>query len=179
MQTFKHENQSYPPSLSVYGKLRSSKESDLLPLLAQNDSSSPPDFIDSIMFDGGALVHLLSTTSITTFDQQYADDVFILHILKQLQRCTRVDIVLDTYTTDSIKASTREKRGIGIRQSAREFLRDETNKTELLSFLSKKVSDFDFPGGKEHLAPAYFRMAPIITCNHVITKRQTQECLYT
>ena len=91
MQTFfKHENQPYPPSISDYGKLRSTKKSDLLSLLAQNNLNSPPELFDSIVFDGGALVHLLSTT----FDQ-YANEVIIPHILKQLQRCTRVDIVWD------------------------------------------------------------------------------------
>ena len=46
----------------------------------------------------------------------YTDDVVIPHILKQLERCTRVDIVWDTYVFDSIKAPTREKRGRGIRR---------------------------------------------------------------
>ena len=86
---FQHENQSFPPSISEYGKLRFSKKSDLLPLLAQNDISSHPESFDVITFDGGALVHLLSTANITTFDQ-YADNVVIPHILMQLERCTRV-----------------------------------------------------------------------------------------
>lgn len=102
---FKHENQSFPPSISEYGKLRSSKKSDLLPLLAQNDFGNPPD----------TLRLMVAPADITTFDQ-YADDVVIPYILKQLERSTRVDVVWDTYITDSIKASTREKRGKGIRQ---------------------------------------------------------------
>ena len=85
MQTFfKHENQPYPPSISEYGKLQSTKKSDLLYLLAQNNLNSPPESFDSIVFDGGALVHLLSTTSISTFDQ-YANEVIIPHTLKQFK----------------------------------------------------------------------------------------------
>ena len=159
MQTFfKHENQHYLPSISEYGKLRSTKKSDLLSLLAQNNLNSPSESFDSIVFDGGALVHLLSTTSISTFDQ-YANEVIIPHILKQLQRCTRVDIVWDTYIADSIKASTKEKRGKGIRRKVagknklqgkrNDFLRDETNKTELFYFLSERVSAEEFPQDKE------------------------------
>ena len=159
MQTFfKHETQPYPPSISEYGKLRSTKKSDLLSLLAQNNFNSPPESFDLIVFDGGAFVHLLSTTSISTIDQ-YANEVIIPHILKQLQRCTRVDIVWDTYIADSIKASTREKRGKGIRRKVagknklpgkwNDFLRDETNKTELFYFLAERVSAEEFPQNKE------------------------------
>ena len=85
MQTFfKHENQPYPPSISEYGKLWSTKKSVLLSLSAQNNLNSPPESFDSIVFDEGALVHLLSTTSISTYDQ-YANEVIIPHIVKQLQ----------------------------------------------------------------------------------------------
>ena len=69
---FKHENQPFPPSLSEYGKLRSSKKSDLMSLLPVNDQHEPPNFFDSLVIDGAALVHLLPTAKITTFDE-YAD----------------------------------------------------------------------------------------------------------
>ena len=55
---FKHENQPFPPSISAYGKLRPSKKSDLLHLLAK-DQEAPPNFFDAIVFDGAAVVHLL------------------------------------------------------------------------------------------------------------------------
>ena len=65
--------------------------------------------------DGAALVHLLPTTSISTFDQ-YADSVFLPHLRRQLEKCVHLDVVWDVYIIDSIKASTREKRGQGIRR---------------------------------------------------------------
>ena len=55
---FKHENQPFPPSISAYGKLRPSKKSDLLHLLAK-DQEAPPNFFDAIVFDGAAVVYLL------------------------------------------------------------------------------------------------------------------------
>ena len=70
---------------------------------------------DVKVLDGAAVVHSLSTTSITTFDQ-YASSVFIPHIMKHLETSARVDVVWDTYLTSSIKRSTREKCGKGIRR---------------------------------------------------------------
>lgn len=51
-------------------------------------------FIDVVAYDGAALlVHLLPTNHITTFDR-YASSVFMLHIARQLEKCTRVDMIL-------------------------------------------------------------------------------------
>ena len=61
---------------------------------------------------GAAIVHLLSTNGVSIFDD-YANDVFIPYIKKQLEASKRVDVVWDTYITCSIKESTREKRGKG------------------------------------------------------------------
>ena len=70
-----------------------------------------------------------------------------------------MDIVWDTYVFDSIKASTREKRGRGIRRKVagknkvlgkwNDFLRDDNNKKDLFDFLSGKLSSFEYPVGKE------------------------------
>lgn len=76
---FKHENQPFLPSLSEYGKLQSSKKSDLMSILLPDDQHEPPNFFDSINIDGAALVHLLPAASITTFDE-YADSVFLSYL---------------------------------------------------------------------------------------------------
>ena len=114
---FKHENQHYPPSLSDYRKLRFATKSDLMHILAQEGGQlqDPPHSFDVIALDGAAIVHLLPTNNVTTFNE-YASSVFLPHIPLQLQKCTIVDVVWDTYISDSIKASTREKRGKGIRR---------------------------------------------------------------
>ena len=72
----------------------------------QNDS---PNSFDLNLLDGAAVVHLLPITNVVTFDE-YAKDVFIPYIIKQLGNSKRVDIVQDTYIPSSIKESTREKK---------------------------------------------------------------------
>ena len=155
---FKHENQHYPPSLSDYGKLRSLTKSDLLHVLEHFRQQHPPSYLDVVAYDGAALVHFLPTKHIITFDD-YASSVFLPHIIRQLETCTRVDVVWDTYIRGSIKQATREKRGKGIRRKVagknkvpgnwQDFLQDECNKEELFEFLSHKIESFNYPEGKE------------------------------
>ena len=102
-------------SLSDYGKLRLGKKSDLLEILLNDVFNEPSSFIDAKLLDGAAVVHLLPTTNVVTFNE-YADQVFLPYISKQLESCTRVDVVWDRYLPNSIKESTREKRGKGIRR---------------------------------------------------------------
>ena len=112
---FKHENQCFPPSVSTDGILRSTVKSDLMDLLPVGEDHEPPDYFNAIAIDGTALVHLLPTANIKTFDD-YADSVFLPHLIKQIGRCTHLDIVWDAYMEGCIKASTREKWGKGIRR---------------------------------------------------------------
>ena len=104
-------------------------------------------------------MHSLPTSVASTFDE-YADLVFLPYVLSQLQHSPRVDIVWDTYSADSLKESTREKRGQGVRRKVAgqtklpsnwsQFLRDPANKTELFGFLSSKVAGISasVPEGK-------------------------------
>ena len=121
-------------------------------------SEGPPTTYDVKVLDGAAVVHLLSTGNASTFDE-YANNVFLPYLVRQLENSDRVDVVWDTYVTNSIKESTRVKRGRGIRRKVegrnkipgnwKEFLRDSTNKQELFAFLSDKVSTFNCQTGKE------------------------------
>ena len=114
---FKHENQAFPPSLSDSGKLRFSAKSDLLvcfETLVPFVTESPQE-ISAIILDGAAIVQMLKPIGVTTFEQ-YAQDIFKPYIMSQLNAVDRVDIVWDTYKVDSLKSSTREKRGKGIRR---------------------------------------------------------------
>ncbi|KAG1662386.1 hypothetical protein GQR58_020959 [Nymphon striatum] len=158
---FKHENHPFPPSLSDGGKLCFGKKSDLLQNLTQNDQKDLPNIFDATALDGAAIVHLLPTANSTTFDE-YADNIFLPYIVNCLSRSSRVDVVWDIYISDSIKKSTREKRGKGFRRKVagknkipgkwKDFLRDSSNKEELFSFLSNKVHNMDLPDGKEAFA---------------------------
>lgn len=104
------------------------------------------------------MVHLFPTNNIEAFDE-YADQVFVPHIIKQLENSKRVDVVWDDYIPSSIKESTRGRRGKGNRRKVEgkqkvprkwvDFLRGETNKRELFAFLSNKLSTFDCPKDKE------------------------------
>lgn len=155
---FKHENHPHPPSLSERGKLRQGKKSDLIGILAMQTEGEPPASLDVRVLDGAAVVHMLPVTNIKTFND-YATDVFIPHIMRLLESCTRVDVVWDTYLPRSIKESTREKRGKGVRRKVAgqtkvpsnwsDFLRDPTNKQELFQFLSDKVASTDWPVGNQ------------------------------
>eukprot|EP00733_Pompholyxophrys_punicea_P000085 Pompholyxophrys_punicea_v1_NODE_10_length_6905_cov_7.951686.p7 type:complete len:143 gc:universal NODE_10_length_6905_cov_7.951686:4030-3602(-) len=55
---FAHENQNFPPSLSVAGNLRTGTKSDLLENFKIPQTEIPSEF-DCSIFDGPALVHFL------------------------------------------------------------------------------------------------------------------------
>lgn len=155
---FCHEVQAFPPSLSDFGNLYlPGTKSELLKCLVQQEHSDPPMRYHSRVFDGAVIVHSLPTNIASTFDG-YADLVFIPYVLSQLQHSIRVDIVWDAYTPESLKESTREKRGVGVRRKVAgktklpanwsQFLRDPANKTELFRFLSSRVASVSVPAGK-------------------------------
>jgi len=64
--------------------------------LPEDGQPEHPYIFDVNVIDGAALVYLLPITSITTFDK-YADLVFILHRVRQLEKSLRLDLVWDTY----------------------------------------------------------------------------------
>ena len=113
------ENQPYPTSLSKFRNLRFGKKSDLLTCVKPTITKqpNPPPFYDCKIFDGAAVVHTPSTTVST---------LILIAMLKtssshsfwiiSSQVDPRVDIVWDIYKANSIKDSTREKRGNGQRK---------------------------------------------------------------
>ena len=58
-------------------------------------------------------MHGLPTSGTITFDD-YAEKVFIPYLRMQLETSMRLDIAWDIYIPDSLKESTREKRGKGV-----------------------------------------------------------------
>ncbi len=155
---FAHEIQSFPPSLSDLGKLYlPGTKSDMLNCIEQAEVSDPPSMYDCTVLDGAVIVHILSTKAVSTFNE-YAEHVFIPYLIDQLQKSSRIDVVWDTYIADSLKESTREKRGKGLRRKVlsqtklpsnwMDFLRDPNNKKELFAFLTSKCADFTFPPDK-------------------------------
>ena len=94
------------------------------------------------------LVNFLKPTKESTF-AEYAKTVFVPKVMKELQTVERIDIVFDKYKKDSLKRTTLQKRGTGIRRKVEEqsqaptnwhsFLRIDKNKTELIRFLSEYI----------------------------------------
>ena len=156
---FSHKNQVYPPSLSNGGKLRlTSSKSKLLTCMDTREQREPPAYIDCKIFDGAALVHGLPTSSVSTF-ADYARTVFKPVLDRELKGIERLDLVWDRYLACSIKGSTRQKRGSGLRRKVapttkmpvnwKDFLQDSTNKEELFAFLTQTVAELECPEDKE------------------------------
>ena len=74
--------------------------------------------MDCKVFDGAAVVHMLPTKLASTFTE-YADKVFLSWMKQQLTNSRRKDIIWDQYIADSLKETTREKRGKGIRKKVK------------------------------------------------------------
>ena len=96
-----------------------------------------------MVFDGSAIVHALSTKLVKTFDE-YFHSVFLPWTESMLHNSNRIDIIWDVYRAESLKESTRERRGKGIRRkvsgqtnlpsSIQNFLCDSKKKARALRF---------------------------------------------
>ena len=155
---FCHEVQSFPPSLSEFGKLYfPGTKSELMKCLEPLHESTPPERFSYKVLDGAVIVHCLSIAGITTF-KEYAEKAFMPHLQSHLQGTERLDVVWDTYRPEILKESTRQKRGKGVRRKVSgetklprnwsDFLHDSSNKKELFDFLTYEVANFVFPEGK-------------------------------
>ena len=118
---FEHECHSWPPALSegISSMCQPISQADILPCLEDlaphpQDNSKP----DTYIFDGAALVHQLEPTKcnsvVRTFDD-YVQKQFLPYIARKLDEETvmRVDVVWDTYRTNSLKEGARLGRGTG------------------------------------------------------------------
>ena len=186
-ELFAHEIQSFP--LRLWQTSFASTKSDLLRCLEQPDEPEPPLTYDCKVMDGAVVVHCLRT-SVSTFDE-YADKIFIPYLEKlekQLQSATRLDVVWDVYTPDSLKESTREKRGKGVRRKVSgktklpgnwmDFFRESVNKKELFAFLTSKVAQFNWPPAKA----VYVTSGQAVVCigdKTVIMRRRTPGLWFT
>ena len=96
---FSHENHSYPPALSVYGKIRHSAKSDTIKLFVQSGSEGKEELIVSgVVLDGAAIVQMTPACQSKTFGE-YSDNEFTNHLVSKI-RCTsinRLDVVFDVY----------------------------------------------------------------------------------
>ena len=124
-----------------------------------------------IVLDEAACIQMMKT-----FDK-YTQQLFIQYISSQLRNVSRVYLVLDTYKDDSLKGTARTKCGKGVRKRVvgnaavpenwQYFLRADSNKTDILSFLSKVLlqafckedKEVVLTNGKGCSASCYCRMS--------------------
>ena len=74
-----------------------------------------PRNLTFVIIAGAAVVNMVKPGTERTFSE-YTADSFIPYIRAQLSHVTRLDIVWDEYLENSLKATTRGKRGSGARQ---------------------------------------------------------------
>ena len=146
---FRHENQACPPALSNGESLRLGTKCDLLKCF-EEFSSAQSEVPDStcLVLDGAVIVQMMKLAVAKNFDD-YAQNVFKPYLSPKLQTVSRLDLVWDRSIADSLKGRTRSKHGTGVRRPVvgaaaipgnwQNFLRVDTNKTELFKFLSQAI----------------------------------------
>ncbi len=150
---FQHENHPWPSSLADHNMMRSTHKADLLsriePLVPKPEDT--PE-VDMKIIDGAFLVHLLdpkrSNSLVKTF-KDYADKVFLPHVMRELNGTSRVNVVWDTYQSDSLKSYARQCRGSGetlrvdgntkLPSNWKSFLRIDENKDGLFKYLARAM----------------------------------------
>jgi len=97
---FSHENQEYPPSISVMGQLRSGdSKSDLTKYLSNLSAECTADIVPNVqakLLDGAVIAHMLKPGTSVTFGD-YINNVFLNYIRKESASVTRLDIVFDRF----------------------------------------------------------------------------------
>lgn len=146
----KHENQACPPSIAEDGHLRipqqKSNLASSLQLLTTPQREAPTNS-EVIVMDGAPLVNMIKPSVEDKTFAEYASNTFAPYVSAQLQHVKCINIVWDEYVEASLKATTRHKRGQGVRQRVapgnklprnwKEFRRDECNKLELFRLLAQ------------------------------------------
>ena len=113
---FSHENTPVPPSLSKDGELRSGKKSDLIDCLVESVTiSNVRPLVEGSVIEGAVLVNQIRPTGQKYFSEYFRNRL-LPHLQNELKDVTRLDVVWDIYISDSLKATTRSKRGSGGRK---------------------------------------------------------------
>ena len=140
------------------------------------------------MIDMAAVIHMVPPTRAATF-MEYVNLHIVPFLKAQLTTVVeRIDAVWDTYPEQSLKYMTQQRRGSGPRtrlqadgdgstpipkKDWQSYLKNEENKKELFSFVSKQLVKADM-GGKLLLSTESemvlsnkpFDMSALQSCNH-------------
>lgn len=160
---FAHENQKFPPSISVLGNMRKpSNKADIVQCMIgyspQIEIVCPQEpSVTVLILDGAAIVHMLPPGASKTFGE-YCSNVFASFIDRVMRNVTRLDIVFDRYLLNSLKAGTRESRGSGQRVKVthstsipklfNNFLAVNENKQQLFNLLAEFIIECNKWQGK-------------------------------
>ena len=157
---FYHERSTLPLSLTRTGSLHLGNKSDILDCIVPADLDNQRQVTTDAMLDGAVLVIILRPGSAVTI-RDYFTDVFVPYILSWFERNNRADMVLDVYSTTSLKLGTREQRGSGARRRVTfstkipsnwaAFLRADSNKQELFVELAKNLKKHNVSTGQAPL----------------------------
>ena len=110
---FSHKNTYIPPSLSKYGKVRSGNKADLLNSLYDGcNTQDTKSTTDGIVVEGTVLVYKYRSTAQKTF-KEYSEERLETLLQEKLIHVNRVDVVWNAYLENSLKMTTRQKRGNG------------------------------------------------------------------
>ena len=138
--------------MSDSGKLHTGTKGDLLLCLNDCAKAQPePPPATAVILDGATITQMLKPGT-SKICEEYALQIFTPYIVRQFQH--RLDLVWDSYRADSLKSSTREKRGKGVLWRVvgsatipgnwQSFLRVDDNKVELFRFLSNLLVQTSF-----------------------------------
>ena len=156
---FCYEMHSYPPAISNRGSLNLPGNKAGLVHELVSSCHTVPDALQqytpgtAFIMDGGRIPYQHPPKPNAPF-KQYADALFqMLGFLFLLYQ--RIDLVFDIYLPNSLKATTRDSRGKGIRRRVFDegkcpsnwsmFLREDENKNELNIYLAENLSAKTFP----------------------------------
>ena len=157
---FAHESSANPPSLCRKGQMFHGTKADILPLLEAESPSGPSSrpATDAAVLDGPAIVQLIKPGNSVTIGE-YIHAKLLPYLLGWLHNLSRLDIIWDIYKQNSLKLSTRENRGTGIRRHVtlqtkvpgnfQGFLRVDGNKTELFALIADEIEKTEVPPWKQ------------------------------
>ena len=171
------------PCLTI-GALRSGSKADLLvcvsELVPYHDTVKPHE-AHMVILDGAAIVNMIKPRRPVSFDG------YVMQIMEYVRKqfsgdVQRVDMVCHAYWKDSLKVTTRRKRGKCIRRHVegnkqvpsnwQEFLRVDEKKSELFHLISDRIVDEQFPGlvivtrDDDVLSSAPCDLAGLMSCTH-------------
>ena len=158
---FRFENQREPPSLADRRSLRAGKKSDIHQCIGATSSRvDAAQQATVVVLDMATIIHMVRPTRAKTFSE-YVTFPNVPFLESQVTNDTqRMDAVWHSYPPeDNLKAHAQQRCGNGLRRRVGDgstpilksewnsgFLKNEDNKKELFSFISRQICKSDING---------------------------------